>query len=198
MIEKANARAKDMGMEDKLEFHVGDAYNLDFPDHRFDIVLTVFVSQFLDLNRAFSEFKRVVKPGGYLGINEMYRDDSVPQKYVSKVDEGETIFRELTGLPFKLRSPSEWVTGFREASFNDVIVEQFQNYVSTQRGLDMIGEMGGWGYLFERLWHILVLGIKSSKMRKKFGDISKGKRVLINDKITSKYIGYVLGVGRKI
>jgi len=35
-------------------------------------------------------------------------------------------------------------------------------------------------------------------IRKKYGDISKGKRVLINDKVTSKYIGYVLGVGRKV
>lgn len=198
MIEKAKTRAQEEGMVDKLDFHVGDAYNLDHPNNSFDVVLTVFVSQFLDLKKAFPEFKRVLKTGGYLGINEMYRDDSVPTELIGKVDEGENIFRKLTGLPFKLRSPREWETGFIEADFIDVNVEQFQNYVSAKRSLDMIEEMGGWWYLFARLWHILVLGLKSGKMRKKFGNISKGKRVLINDKVTSRYIGYVLGFGKKV
>jgi ubiquinone/menaquinone biosynthesis C-methylase UbiE len=53
MIWKAMERAEEKGMIDVLDFHVGDAYNLEYPDNHFDVVLTIFVSQFLDLIRTF-------------------------------------------------------------------------------------------------------------------------------------------------
>ena len=153
MIEKAKERAIENGMEDALDFHVDNAYNLEYPDNHFDVVLTVFVSQFLNLDQAFPEFLRVIKPGGYLGINEMYRDDSVPHELVDKVDEGEIIFRELTGLPFQLRSLSEWEIGLKNANFTQVVVEPFRNYVNVARGMKIVEEMGGWAYLISSLWH---------------------------------------------
>ena len=197
MIEKARERVEEKGMHDRLDFHVGDAYKLDFEDAKFDSVLTVFVSQFLDLGKAYPEFYRVIKPGGYLGVNEMFRADDVPSEVVDKVDEGETIFRELTGLPFRLRSPSEWENGLKNANFTEVDVEPFTHYVDAVRGMEMVEEMGGWTHLASILWEFVLLGLRSGKIRKKYGDISKGKRVLINDKVTSKYIGYVLGIGKK-
>lgn len=198
MVEKARERAIDENMEDMLSFQAGDAYALDFPDETFDTVLTVFVSQFLDLDRAFHEFKRVLKSGGYLGFNEMYRADNVPEELVGKVDEGEEVFRELTGLPFRLRTPSIWEGGLIEAGFSKVEVEAFTNYVDVSRGLDMVQEMGGWRKLLPTLWETLTLALRSGKIREKYSGISKGKRVLLNDRVTSKYIGYVLGVGKKI
>ena len=182
IIEKAKERAIENGMADVLDFHVGDAYNLEYPDNHFDVVLTVFVSQFLDIEQAFPEFLRMIKPRGYLGINEMYRDDSVPPELVDKVDDGESIFRELTGLPFQLRAPSEWEIGLKNANFTQVVVEPFRNYVNVTRGMKIVEEMGGWAYLISSLWHTIVLGFKSGKIRKKYGDISRGKRVLVNDK----------------
>lgn len=197
MIEKARERAIENGMENQLDFHVGDAYNLEYPDETFDAVFTIFVSQFLDLEKAFKEFKRVLKPGGYLGVNEMYRSDNIPNDLVDKVDKGEQIFKDLTGLPFNLRTPAFWSKGFTDAGFMEVEVEGFTNYVDVSRGLDIISDLGGWGRLLSMLWGTLVLALRSGKIRKKYANISKGKRVLVNDKVTSKYIGYVLGVGRK-
>ncbi len=78
-----------------------------------------------------------------------------------------------------------------------MVVDPFRNYVNVTRGMKIVEDMGGWAYLISRLWYTIVLGLKSEKIRKKYGDINKGKRVLINDKVTSKYIGYVLGVGKK-
>ncbi|MFC1802526.1 class I SAM-dependent methyltransferase [Thermoproteota archaeon] len=197
MIGKAKERAKDLDLEDKLIFQVGDAYSLNFPDNTFDIVLTVFVSQFLDLEKAFPEFNRVLKPGGFLGVNEMYRDDNVPAEAVEKVDIGEKVFRELTELPFRLRTPTEWEQGFKLSEYDEVSVETFTNYIDTKRGLEMVGEFGGLLNLISLLWNVVALGLKSKKIREKYGRISRGKRVLLRDKIASKYIGYVLGVGRK-
>lgn len=197
MVEKARERAIEKEMEDLLDFRVDDAYNLDFPENNFDTVLTVFVSQFLDLDKAFPEFSRVLKSSGFLGINEMYRADYVPPEAIEKVDLSEQIFRELTRLPFSLRTPTEWETGFKNSKYTDVSVEHYTSYIDVKSGLDMIDELGGWMNLTSLLWETLSLGLKSKKIRQKYAEINKGKSVLLSDKIVSKYIGYVLGVGKK-
>jgi ubiquinone/menaquinone biosynthesis C-methylase UbiE len=143
MIEKAKKRAVENCLGDQLSFHVGDAYALDFPNESFDIVLTLFVSQFLEINQAFPEFHRVLKKGGYLGVNEMYREQNIPEEKREKADTAEHVFRELTDLPFSLRSPERWEHGFTDARFKEVLVEKFREVVDVQRGIEMVKELGG-------------------------------------------------------
>jgi ubiquinone/menaquinone biosynthesis C-methylase UbiE len=61
-----------------VEFRVGDAYDLPFESDTFDAVITAFVSQFLNMRRACKEFVKVLRPDGYVGINEMYKDGDIP------------------------------------------------------------------------------------------------------------------------
>ncbi len=197
MIRYAKKRAEDLGLTDRVSFQVGDAYGLEFPDGSFDAVLTVFTSQFLDPSRAFPEFHRVLKQGGCLGINEMYRADQVPPEAVEQVDYGEQVFRELTDLPFTLRSPSVWREAFEAAGFTDTVVEEYSNYMGQAESLNMIEEIGGWGRFLGILWEMLVLAVRSGKIRRRYGKISKGKSVLLRDKVASKYIGYILCAGVK-
>jgi len=197
MIDQANRRASGHELGDRLEFHVGDAYDLGFPDEGFDAVLTIFVSQFLDLERVFPGFMRVLKPGGYLGVNEMYRLGDVPSVDREKVDYAEEVFRDLTELPFSIRSPEIWEEGFRDVGFLEVSVESFSEFIDVRRGLDMIGDMGGWVNLLGLIWKTYSLALKSKKIRARYGKLNKGKHVMLSDKQTSKYFGYVLGVGRK-
>jgi len=197
MIKHAQERAKDLGLTDQVEFRVGNAYDLEFPDDSFDVVLTVFVSQFLDPHRAYPGFLRVLKPGGYLGINEMYRADEVPREALARVEEGEEVFREITELPFTMRSPSTWREAFEASGFSDLVIEEFTNISQQTQALGMIEEFGGWGKIISTLWEMLVIALKSKKMRQRFGKISRGKRVLLRDRVASKYIGYILCVGRK-
>jgi len=192
MIMYAEKRAEDLGLTDRVSFQVGDAYSLEFPEDSFDAVLTVFTSQFLDPARAFPEFHRVLRQGGYLGINEMYRADQVPPEAVERVDYGEQVFRELTDLPFTLRSPSVWREAFNAAGFTDTVVEEHSNYMGQAELLSMIEEVGGWGRFLGILWEMLVLALKSGKIRRRYGKISEGKRVLLRDRVASKYIGYIL------
>ncbi|UCD73381.1 MAG: methyltransferase domain-containing protein, partial [Candidatus Bathyarchaeota archaeon] len=196
MVKQAQERAKTLQLSDQVTFQVSDAYDLEFPENSFDAVLTVFVSQFLDPLRAYPGFLRVLKPGGYLGINEMYRANEIPQEALSRVEDGEEIFREITGLPFKLRSPSIWREAFEKSGFRDVIIEEYSNIVQKNRTLSMVEEFGGWGKLIKTLWEMLVLALKSKKLRRRFGMISRGKRLLLRDNEVSKYIGYILGVGK--
>jgi len=196
MIKHAQERAENLGLADRVVFRVGDAYDLEFPDDSFDVVLTVFVSQFLDLGRAYPGFLRVLGPGGYMGINEMYRADEVPKEALARVEEGEEVFREITELPFTLRSPSTWSEAFKTSGFGDVVIEEYSN-IQQSSSLSMVEEFGGWGKIIKTIWEMLVLALRSKKIRQRFGRISRGKRVLLRDKVASKYIGYILCVGKK-
>lgn len=201
-IGKAKERAKGIGLEDKVEFRIGDAYDLPFEPETFDVVITEFVSQFLDTDRAFREFVRVLKPGGMVGINEMYRDADVPPAIAEEIMEAEHIFGEITQLPFSLPSPEEWKLWLEGAGLCDVRVHKHKISVSLKEFKLVIRTMGGFGK-FTRLFIRLMTGmtrytISSRKIRNRFMQLSKGKRILTRKRTTSKYVGYVLAVGRKI
>ena len=197
MIQKAQLRAEELNLADSVTFQLGDAYHLQFPSDSFDVVLTVFVSQFLDKERAFPEFVRVMKTGGSLGINEMYKADEIPPEAIINVRESEQVFQELTELPFTLNSPTEWRQTFETATLTNIVVEEYPNFRQQGMSLKIVKEFGGWEKMVKTLGQMLLLAAKSKKIRSRFGKISKGKRLLLRDKVATKYIGYVLVVGKK-
>ena len=95
-----------------MEFRVGDAYSLPFKSGTFDAVITEFVSQFLDREKAFKEFARVLKQGAYLGVNELYKEKEIPSKAAEEIANVEKIFPEITRLPFYLLLPEKWEEEF--------------------------------------------------------------------------------------
>lgn len=65
MLKSLKSTAKDLGI--KVRTVVTDAENLPFPDESFDVVLGHAVLHHIpDLDKAFSEFFRVLKPGGMI------------------------------------------------------------------------------------------------------------------------------------
>jgi ubiquinone/menaquinone biosynthesis C-methylase UbiE len=67
LIKRAEARAQANGQA--VDFRVGDAQNMPFPDDSFDIVLSVYGVQFApDQERAARELLRVCRPGGKIGL----------------------------------------------------------------------------------------------------------------------------------
>ncbi len=197
MVRQATRKAGERGLSDHVSFRVGDAYRLDFPDSSFDTVVTVFVSQFLDPAKAFPEFLRVLKAGGRLGVNEMYRDEGVPSGVKEKVDATEGTFRELTSLPFTLRSPETWSRSFESAGFTGVALEKHPNANESPYSEGVIEEFGGWGKFAGTIWRTIVYALRSGKIRKKYVSLSRTKKTLLKDKETSTYIGYVLCAGKK-
>jgi SAM-dependent methyltransferase len=58
-----------------------DAYTLPFSDHSFDLVYLITVlPEIPDQGRALSEIKRVLKPGGFISVNEFFPDPDYPLK----------------------------------------------------------------------------------------------------------------------
>jgi ubiquinone/menaquinone biosynthesis C-methylase UbiE len=68
MVHAANSDAAQRGIATQVL--VMDGEHLDFPDASFDAVLCGFgIMFFPDLGRALTEFRRVLKPGGRIGVS---------------------------------------------------------------------------------------------------------------------------------
>lgn len=200
-IEKAKERARRQGVSDRVKFRVGNAYALPFEAGTFDAVITEFVSQFLDRDRAFKEFARVLKTGGYVGINEMYKEEKIPPKAAEEIAHAEKIFREITGLPFSLPTPEEWKNGLEEAGLKYVNIRKFRPSPSLGEVKALMEGMGGsWNFALYFAELILKMGkysLFSRKIRYRFKRLGEGKKILLRKKSTSKYAGYVLATGIK-
>ncbi len=83
MLEKARQRAAKSGTT-HYQLETGDAYNLNFPDHHFDLVMNNYMFDLLpeqDFLTVLAEFKRVLKPGGRLVLVNMTRGERFYEKF---------------------------------------------------------------------------------------------------------------------
>lgn len=74
MVQKTTEDAHRLGLEN-VEIRKMDAENLEFPDEYFDYILCGFSIFFFQLDRALSEFYRVLRPGGHVTVTTWGRDD---------------------------------------------------------------------------------------------------------------------------
>ncbi len=73
MLRRAEEKALRSGQEN-YRLRVGDAYNLDFPDDSFDVVINNYMFDLLpetDFPAVLAEFRRVLRPGGRLALVNM-------------------------------------------------------------------------------------------------------------------------------
>ena len=101
LLEDARARAVSEGLD--VEFQLGDAEALPFGDGDFDAVLSVFGAMFApDHQRTAAEIRRVVRPGGTVGLASWTPDGFIGQ-----------MFRVITShvpAPAGVQSPLLWGT----------------------------------------------------------------------------------------
>ena len=86
MLEKARLKASSSGTT-HYQLAIGDAYALDFPAQRFDLLMNNYMFDLLpekDFPLVLAEFKRVLKPGGRLVLVNMTR----AEKFYQKIYEG--------------------------------------------------------------------------------------------------------------
>ena len=194
MVERANERREQMGLQDRTEFRVADAHNLPFEDNSFDIVMTEFVSIFLDKPKAFAEYSRVTKPGGAIGINELYKDDEIPEEALAIIQDAEDSFEESTGMPLSMPSSKTWVSWFEGAGLVDVQETKVEGRLTFGEYKTAIG---GTSKLLGMTGRVLKGYATDSKLRKRMSKVGKTKDVLMRNKKTRDYCGAVIVVGRK-
>lgn len=75
-VAEANVEAAARGLDGRVAFHVSDAENLPFAPASFDALLCECAfCTFPDKAKAASEFARVVRPGGAVGLSDLTRQD---------------------------------------------------------------------------------------------------------------------------
>ena len=73
MLNRADKRAANSGSRN-YRLRIGDAYDLDFPDNSFDVLINNYMFDLLpqeDFPTVLGEFKRVLRPGGRLAMVNM-------------------------------------------------------------------------------------------------------------------------------
>jgi ubiquinone/menaquinone biosynthesis C-methylase UbiE len=110
----------------RLVFQVGDACALDFPDHRFDRVLSLLVLQFVPrADQAIAEMRRVARPGAVVGAavwdtrggfvaNRIFFDTAAVLDPKANERRGRNYTRPLT-------RPGELANAWRAAGFREVV-----------------------------------------------------------------------------
>jgi len=74
MLERAQHRLQDAGLDSRVDLQLGDVQALDFPDNSFDTALGTFVfCSVPDPVRCLHEMKRVVRPDGRVLLLEHMR-----------------------------------------------------------------------------------------------------------------------------
>jgi len=138
MVDRSKERAKRKGVEAKVEFRVADAQNLPFGDDAFDAVICESVNAFVENKpRAMNEYVRVIKPGGYVGINEVTWLKTPPEAlaaYLFRVMGAQFLtgdgwkelldgsgLRETIALAYKTNAVSQWIDEVRQFEFSDFI-----------------------------------------------------------------------------
>ncbi len=188
MIYRANERARREGVEDRVEFIVTDAQNLPFEDAIFEAVIGESVTAFPeDKERAVSEYSRVTKPGGYVGLNEMTWIRTPPPTELVEY------FSRTTGA--KGETSNVWKALLKGSGLRDMVVRIYK--VNTLReiinGIRWLGLLGLKDY--SRAWsNFLTLCIRSPAFRRYIKETWPALKKVKN---IFEYLGYGIYVGRK-
>jgi SAM-dependent methyltransferase len=76
LLSLASRRLALNGLGDRAEFVVGSAHDLPLPDASVDAVMGIAILHHVDLKKAASEIRRVLKPGGRAIFQEPVRDSA--------------------------------------------------------------------------------------------------------------------------
>ncbi len=171
---------KNAGKLKNAEFMVADVRKLPFKNNTFDAVICESVLAFIpDKKKPLSELVRVVKPGGYIGMNETVWLKPPPGEILRYFK----IVEEYVGL----LSPGQWMKLLEQAGLEDRRIKSHK--ISAWKDFtDRVRLLGVW-----RVLKGLFKGITTPEYRN-FVKNALGKKAPKN---LYDYYGYAVFWGRK-
>jgi len=186
MIERSKERAKRKGLETRIEFRVADAKNLPFKNDIFDAVICESVTAFVgDKSKAVKEYARVIKPQGFVGLNECLWIKTPPPELA------EYTFRIMGGAKFL--TSIGWKELLEGAGLTDIKVKNYR-FNALSQFAEEIKQLDLRDY--GNAWHRFLTQGFSNPSYRRFA-----KEVLSSPKNIFKlfeYFGYGIYVGKKI
>ena len=177
MIDFAVKSVQQKGLSDKITFLNLDAHILPFNAQTFDVVFAECSTTLMDKEKAFSEFIRVTKPGGYIGDIEMcwtQKPDKIIEDKAFDIWDG-----------FTTKTIDEWQEFYQKMGLTDIKIDDFSDKLENMEKLYI--KWLGFRGIIKIMWHLL----KSRTLRK--GMIEYYKFF----KDYKDFIGYGYFVGRK-
>jgi len=185
MIDRSSERAKRKSVEDKVKFKITDAQDLLFKDGLFDAVISESVTTFTkNKQKAVSEYARVTKPGGYVGLNEVIwikPPTAGVADYLSHAIGGAEF---LTSDGWKELLEGSGLTNIVARTYKTSALNQWANEM---RSLDFRDFVKAW-YKFFSFY------IKSRTVRKYIKELWPPPKGIFR---IFKYFGYGMYIGRK-
>lgn len=187
MVERSRERAAREKVADRVEFRVADAQDLPFEAGLFDAVITESVTAFpQDKQKAVSEYARVTRPGGYVGLNESaWLKTPPPPEVVAWVEQD-------ISLSAKPQTSDAWIDLLKSAGLQDISAKTYPVDLKVEAS-HLVKRYG----VFEVLGvsvRMLLLYTRSPAYRKFVREVRQGG--IIPDHI-EEYLGYGLFVGRR-
>jgi ubiquinone/menaquinone biosynthesis C-methylase UbiE len=187
MVERSCERAEREGVTHLIEFRVADAQDLPFDDNIFDAVITESVTAFPpDKQKAVTEYTRVSKPGGYVGLNESTWLKTPPPTEV------QDWIKQEVGASVKPLTGEEWVGLLENAGLKII--------TSITRKIEAREETGGliqrysYSGMMRSLLNIGKMYLTNTDYRNFLKRVRK--RGITPSNLT-EYFGYGIYVGRK-
>lgn len=187
MVDRARELAEKNGLCHQVEFRVADAQDLPFPDNHFDVVISESVTAFPeDKLKAVNEYFRVLKPGGFVGLNEStWLKTPIPVEIINWASR--QVGASVTPL---LRE--EWTGLLDQARFTDLFVEIEEIDLKDEAA----GIMKRYGFL--RMMQIMGRTFKLYRKSPVYREFLKNiKQEGVTPDNLSEYFGYGIYVGRK-
>ena len=181
MVALSAERARKQGVANLVEFRLADAQDLPFDDATFDAVLCESVATFVeDKQRVVDEFARVVKPGGYVGLNEeIWLKEPTPEV----VERAKRMWEVKSSVP----AAEGWEAILKSAGLQGVIVKTYR--LDPRREATQVKRYT-FGDMVKMFWRTLVLYVKSAEFRAYMRKQRLPKGVF-------EYLGYAVLVGRR-
>ncbi len=112
MLEKARLNNEKMGYKN-VSFVKGDIESIPLPDNSVDVVISNCVLNLVpDKTKAFSEIRRVMKPGGRLSVSDIVIRGDLPQELRDAV----ALYAGCISGALKI---DEYIQAFKEAGFEN-------------------------------------------------------------------------------
>ena len=181
MVERSREQAQAQGVTDLTEFRVADAMGLPFEEGTFDVVISESVlAMVADKAKAVSEYLRVVKSGGYVGLNEtawLREPEEKYQELMRQSVQGDTLTVE------------GWASVAEAGGLKDLQVRPYE--ISVLRELWRYVRRMGLRNLVETSRRARALAQENAKYR---AFVKRGASV---PKEMANSMGYVIIAGRK-
>ena len=188
LISKAKDRSNRMGLTN-VRFQVADATRLPFGDDSFNAVFGVALVALIPLKEeVLQELKRVTKPGGSIGILDLFAKTGADKEIVESFS---TSMKILLEYDVSILDIEKWRGIFERLELESISIEEnYHNVLLLARK-----PSGTIKATIKMLYHMLINGAVRKRMMKL---MRLRKIAIMKDDEGFKHLGYLVFTGHKM